>query len=48
MHKARLPPGAGVSLTPFADARRLVETPGQVQTLDADTLEEATPAEGDE
>ncbi|WP_307941975.1 conjugative transfer ATPase [Pseudomonas mosselii] len=48
VHKVRLSPGAGVSLAPFADARRLVETPGQVQTLDADILEEVAPVEGDE
>lgn len=48
VHRVRLSPGAGVSLAPFADARRLVETPGQVQTLDADSLEEPAPIEGDE
>ncbi|MFG0410054.1 conjugative transfer ATPase [Pseudomonas sp. FYR_11] len=48
VHKVRLSPGAGVSLAPFADARRLVETPGQVQTLDADNLEEIALGEGDE
>jgi conjugative transfer ATPase len=48
VHRVKLSAGAGVSLAPFADARRLVETPGQVQTLDADSLEDAAPAEGDE
>ncbi len=40
VHRVKLAPGAGVSLAPFADAWRLVETPGQVQTLDADVLDE--------
>ncbi|MFJ4346346.1 conjugative transfer ATPase [Pseudomonas sp. NPDC089401] len=48
VHRIKLSAGAGVSLAPFADARRLVETSGQVQTLDADSLEETAPAEGDE
>ncbi|WP_248280537.1 conjugative transfer ATPase [Aromatoleum aromaticum] len=40
VHRVRLAPGAGVSLAPFADAWRLVDTPSQVQTLDADALDE--------
>lgn len=40
VHRVKLAPGAGVSLAPFADAHRLVETPSQVQTLDADDLDE--------
>jgi conjugative transfer ATPase len=40
VHRVKLAPGSGVSLAPFADARRLVETPSQVQTLDADALDE--------
>ncbi|MFC4250366.1 conjugative transfer ATPase [Sinimarinibacterium flocculans] len=40
VHRVRLAPGADVSLAPFADARRLVDTPNEVQTLDADALEE--------
>lgn len=40
VHRVKLAPGAGVSLAPFADARRLVDTPSQVQTLDADALDE--------
>lgn len=39
VHRVKLAPGAGVSLAPFADAHRLVETPSQVQTLDADALD---------
>ncbi|MFZ4823958.1 conjugative transfer ATPase [Pseudomonas putida] len=40
VNRVKLAPGAGVSLAPFADAYRLVETPSQVQTLDADALDE--------
>jgi septin family protein len=36
-------PGSGISLAPFADARRLIETPSEVQTLDADALDEDLP-----
>ncbi|CAJ5947630.1 conjugative transfer ATPase, PFL_4706 family [Burkholderia pseudomallei] len=50
VHRVRLSPGSGVSLAPFADAHRLVDTPSNVQTLDVDALDEpATGApEGDE
>ncbi|THF64860.1 conjugative transfer ATPase [Pseudothauera nasutitermitis] len=49
VNRVKLAPGAGVSLAPFADAWRLVDTPGQVQTLDADALdEEEADADGDE
>ncbi|HGH4624775.1 TPA: conjugative transfer ATPase [Enterobacter hormaechei] len=52
VHRVKLSPGAGVSLAPFADAWRLVDTPGQVQTLDADALDDDTAeeesTEGDE
>lgn len=50
VHRVKLAPGSGVSLAPFADACRLVETPSQVQTLDVDEVDDnATPAvdEGD-
>lgn len=40
VHRVKLAPGSGVSLAPFADAYRLVETPSAVQTLDAETLDE--------
>jgi len=40
VNHVRLAPGAGVSLAPFADARRLIETPSDVQTLDADALDD--------
>ena len=40
VHRIKLSPGAGVSLAPFADAWRLVDTPNQVQTLDVDALDE--------
>lgn len=49
VHHVKLSPGAGVSLAPFADARRLVETPDEIETLDADQLEDAGGEyEGDE
>ncbi|QNE50892.1 conjugative transfer ATPase [Klebsiella michiganensis] len=52
VHRVKLSPGAGVSLAPFADAWRLVDTPSQVQTLDADALDDDTAdeesTEGDE
>lgn len=40
VNRVKLSPGAGVSLAPFADARRLIETPSDVQTLDADELDD--------
>ncbi|WP_300627865.1 conjugative transfer ATPase [Pseudomonas sp.] len=40
VHRLKLAPGAGVSLAPFADARRLVDSPSQVKTLDADALDD--------
>jgi conjugative transfer ATPase len=40
VHRVKLAPGAGVSLAPFADAHRLVDSPGEVRTLDADALDE--------
>src|SRR5690606_15929979 len=47
--RVTLAPGTGVSLAPFADARRLVDTPARVSTLDADALDEGeAPADGDE
>src|SRR5690606_19407395 len=42
VHRVTLAPGAGVSLAPFADAWRLVDTPGHVKTLDADALDDET------
>ncbi len=41
--RVKLAPGSGISLAPFADARRLIETPSDVQTLDADALDEDLP-----
>jgi len=40
VNRVKLAPGSGVTLAPFADARRLIETPSAVQTLDADALDE--------
>ncbi|MCC4595426.1 conjugative transfer ATPase [Xanthomonas campestris pv. phormiicola] len=47
VHRVKLSPGSGVSLAPFADAWRLVNTPSQVQTLDADALDEDREAQGE-
>ncbi|WP_269495627.1 conjugative transfer ATPase [Castellaniella sp. S9] len=46
VHRVKLSPGAGISLAPFADARRLIETPSDVQTLDADALDGEPTADG--
>jgi conjugative transfer ATPase len=40
VHRVKLAPGSGVTLAPFADARRLVETPSRVQTLDVDAVDD--------
>ncbi|WP_448672332.1 hypothetical protein, partial [Escherichia coli] len=45
VNRVKLAPGSGISLAPFADARRLIETPSNVQTLDADALDEELPAD---
>lgn len=47
VNRVKLSPGSGVSLAPFADARRLIESPSDVQTLDADALDEDQPAQND-
>jgi len=39
VNRVRLAPGSGVSLAPFADAVKLVETPEKVKVLSADDLE---------
>ncbi|MCI4231528.1 conjugative transfer ATPase [Dickeya dianthicola] len=48
VNRVKLAPGAGVSLAPFADARRLIETPSDVQTLDADELDDERQSKGTE
>lgn len=48
VHRVKLAPGVDVSLAPFADARRLIETPSDVQTLDADALDEDRPPDATE
>lgn len=40
VHRVKLAPGAGVTLAPFADARRLVDTPGQVKTTDVEAMDD--------
>ncbi|NWC00527.1 conjugative transfer ATPase [Pseudomonas gingeri] len=48
VNRVKLAPGSGVSLAPFADAYRLVDTPGQVMILDAEALEDTGLTEDDE
>jgi conjugative transfer ATPase len=45
VHRLTLAPGAGVSLAPFTEAHRLIDTPNAVHTLDADDLDDALPAQ---
>lgn len=40
VHRVKLAPGSGISLAPFVDAIRLVETPDKVKTLDVDALDD--------
>lgn len=50
VNKVQLKPGTAVTLAPYADARRLVEEPDRVATLDADELDDdagAPPMERD-
>lgn len=46
VHRVKLAPGSGMSLAPFADGWRLIETPAQVQTLDVDELDDPKDAAG--
>ncbi|HCN61921.1 MAG TPA: conjugative transfer ATPase [Pseudomonas sp.] len=48
VHRLKLAPGAGVSLAPFADARRLVDNPSEVKTLDAEALDDDSTEQEDE
>jgi len=48
VNRVKLAPGSGVSLAPFADAHRLIETPGRVKTLDVDELDEPEADDEDE
>ncbi|KPA90087.1 conjugative transfer ATPase, PFL_4706 family [Pseudomonas asplenii] len=41
VHRVKLAPGSGVSLAPFADAHRLVNTASQALLAEADELEDA-------
>ncbi|HBO6004960.1 TPA: conjugative transfer ATPase [Pseudomonas aeruginosa] len=43
VNRVKLAPGSGVTLAPFGDARRLIESPSDVQTLDADALDDDLP-----
>ncbi|WP_439254039.1 conjugative transfer ATPase [Pseudomonas monteilii] len=40
VNKVQLKPGSGLSLAPFADARRLIERPDQVASLSTEDLDE--------
>ncbi|MFU6307158.1 conjugative transfer ATPase, partial [Pseudomonas aeruginosa] len=46
VHRVRLAPGSGVSLAPFADAIKLVESPDQVKVLDAEDIEASDSVQG--
>ncbi|MGY2224409.1 conjugative transfer ATPase [Pseudomonas gingeri] len=48
VNRVKLAPGSGVSLAPFADACRLVNSPAQVLTLDADDLDDNDSPQEDE
>lgn len=48
VNRVKLAPGSGASLAPFADAHRLIDTPTQVKTLDADALDDTDHTEEDE
>lgn len=48
VNRVKLAPGSGVSLAPFADACRLVDTPSKVRTLDTEALDDSESAEEDE
>uniref|UniRef100_UPI0009A6B094 conjugative transfer ATPase n=1 Tax=Pseudomonas aeruginosa TaxID=287 RepID=UPI0009A6B094 len=46
VHRVRLAPGSGVSLAPYADAIKLVESPDQVKVLDAEDIEASDSVQG--
>lgn len=46
VHRVRLAPGSGVSLAPFADAIKLVESPDQVKVLDAEDIDASDAVQG--
>ncbi|KWU48834.1 conjugative transfer ATPase [Pseudomonas palleroniana] len=48
VNRVKLAPGSGVSLAPFADAHRLVDSPTRVKTLDAEELDDVEHTEDDE
>src|SRR3546814_17093874 len=43
VNRVKLTPGSGIRLAPFADARRLLETPADVQPLASDALDDDLP-----
>ncbi|MFU3493903.1 conjugative transfer ATPase [Pseudomonas aeruginosa] len=46
VHRVRLAPGSGVSLAPFADAIKLVESPDLMKILDAEDIEDSVTVQG--
>lgn len=48
VHQVTLAPGSGVTLAPFADAVRLLEHPGDVETLDIDDSDGAADSVNEE
>ncbi|WP_201491387.1 conjugative transfer ATPase [Pseudomonas paracarnis] len=48
VNRVKLAPGSGVSLAPFADAHRLIDSPSRVKTVDSEALDDAEQTEDDE
>jgi len=48
VNRVKLAPGSGVSLAPFTDACRLIDSPSKVRTLDAEDLDDTELTEDDE
>lgn len=48
VNRVKLAPGSGVSLAPFADAHRLIDSPSRVKTVDSEALDDTEQTEDDE
>ena len=48
VNRVKLAPGSGVSLAPFADAHRLIDSPSRVKTVDSEALDDTEHTEDDE